>query len=58
MSACPTPDKRRYQTQRAALHAAIGSSSTFAMGMRVYRCECTAWHVTKRLPRWSKGRTA
>jgi hypothetical protein len=53
---CPKPGKRKFTTQKAAIAAAITSSSKYASGMRTYRCVCGAWHLTHKLPRWSTAR--
>ena len=39
---CPTPSKRRFETQEAAGFFAR------ADGMRAYRCRCGFWHLTSK----------
>jgi len=42
--------KKRYPNERAAIHAAIGSSATFGKPMRWYRCDvCRGYHLTSKV---------
>jgi hypothetical protein len=44
---CAATGKRVYPTLGAAIHAAIGSSTSFGKAMRYYRCEsCKGYHLT------------
>jgi hypothetical protein len=47
-----TPGKRRYETNRFAIAAALRASRRSGLPLRVYRCsDCGGWHLTKR-PEW------
>lgn len=43
---CPTPDKRRYTGEGAAMSAASHCARTFRRPYRWYRCQCGLWHLT------------
>lgn len=50
MSKCPTPEKHRHATKRAAITAlqALERDKGIDLGLGVYRCPCAAWHVGHR----------
>ena len=49
--------KVRYPTRSAAIRAALGSSKTFATGVRIYPCqECKALHLTTKSKRPRRNR--
>lgn len=46
---CPTPDKKRFRTRRAAekeMHRAWREGRRKRLPVRVYRCPCDLWHMT------------
>lgn len=43
MKACPTPEKRSYDSRDAAVFFAR------ADGLRAYRCPCGAWHLSSKV---------
>lgn len=43
---CPTPHKHAYPTKQRALETAAMRKRK-AMPLRVYRCECGEFHLTK-----------
>lgn len=46
MTACPTPHKAKYLSERSAIKTAIWQSSVSGKHFRVYRCPCRKYHTT------------
>ncbi|MFE9491448.1 hypothetical protein ACFYNF_34260 [Streptomyces sp. NPDC006641] len=50
MIACPTPDKKRYATERAAADAGRRRQIATGQILYPYPCACTWWHVSRSEP--------
>lgn len=45
-ASCPTPSKKTYPGEGAALEAAFHASRSLRKAIRWYPCECGMWHLT------------
>lgn len=49
---CPTPDKKKFATESAALGKTVRVTRVFTgTPVKVYRCPCGAWHMTTKVKR-------
>lgn len=55
---CPTPRKARYDSQSLAQSAGARVAIRSGHPLREYACECSAWHLTRRISAKSVYRLA